>query len=177
MGLLVSLTKGAYRCGVRFLGRKRSCWLLAMALIAVPGVFVSAPVFAQTVQQLVQFSFGTIALRSNLAKERLALNLDGTYSATSNLLVIEGPQLAEFLVSGLQPSTALSLSIAAIQLSQDGLGGGKKFDVTFVYLPNVSTDATGSTTIRVGGTLQTSGDGTAYSDFQYGGSASVIVNY
>jgi hypothetical protein len=148
-----------------------------MALVVVPGAFVWTPVFAQTVQQIVQFSFGTIALRSNAAVERLALNLDGTYSATANLLVVEGPQPAEFLVSGLQASTALSLSIAPIQLSEDGMGGGKKFDVIFVYLPNVSTDATGSTTIYVGGTLKTSGDGTAYSDFQYGGSASLIVNY
>ena len=162
---------------MKFPGRHRILSLLLAAVVLAPGVLVSGPGRAQIIQQLELFSFGTIALRTNAAKERLVLNLDGTFSSTPNILVVEAPRRAEFLVSGLQPSTALSLSIAPIQLSEDGNGTGKKFDVAFVYLANISTDPTGSVTISIGGTLETSGDGTPYSDLQYGGTASLIVNY
>lgn len=148
---------------------------LCLALFV--GVFASGPTAAQIITLQQQFSFGTIAMRSNGAKERLVLNLNGTYSATANIIVISTPQRAEFLATGFQPSTALSLSIQPIELSEDGQGTGKKFNVGFVYSPNISTDPTGSVTIFIGGTLETSGDGTAYDDRQYAGTASLIVNY
>lgn len=162
---------------VKFPGCHRFFSLLFAVSILAPGFFVSNAGRAQIVQQLELFSFGTIAIRTNAAKERLVLNLDGSFSATRNILVVEAPRRAEFLISGLQPSTSLSLSIAPIQLSEDGHGTGKTFNVGFVYLSDISSDPTGSVTVFIGGTLETSGDGTAYSDLQYGGTASLIVNY
>ncbi len=141
------------------------------------GLVLASSASAQIITLQQQFSFGTIAMRSNNAKERLVLNLNGTYSETANILVISAPQRAEFLATGFQPSTALSLSIQPIELSEDGQGTGKKFNVGFVYSPNISTDPTGSVTIFIGGTLETSGDGTPYDDRQYAGTASLIVNY
>lgn len=146
---------------------------LALAI----GFLIASTASAQIITLQQQFSFGTIAMRSNSAQERLVLNLNGTYSETANILVISAPQRAEFLATGFQPSTALSLSILPIELSEDGQGTGKKFSVGFVYSPNISTDPTGSVTIFIGGTLQTSGDGTPYDDRQYAGTASLMVNY
>ena len=91
--------------------------------------------------------------------------------------MIAPPQRAEFLATGFQSSTALNLSIANILLSEDGNGSGKTFNVAFVYLPDISTDATGSATIFVAGTLITSGNGVPYDDRPYFGMASLIVNY
>jgi hypothetical protein len=141
------------------------------------GFSLSDGAAAQSVQLINQFSFGTIAIRTNAAKERLVLNLNGTFTNSANILVISPPQRAEFLAVGFQPSTALSLSIVPIELSEDGQGNGKKFNVGFVYLSDISTDPTGSATILIGGTLETSGDGTPYSDRDYGGLAQLIVNY
>ncbi len=146
-------------------------------LVVATALLFSGAAVAQIISLQQPFTFGTIALRSNAAKERLALNLNGTYSTTSNLLVIAGPQRAEFLATGFQPSTAMSLSILPIQLSEDGQGTGKKFNVGFVYAADISTDPTGSATIFIGGTLETSGDGIPYDDRQYAGTASLIVNY
>ncbi len=157
--------------------RAKTTPCLAAAVLAAGLVTSASPVAAQSVQLINQFSFGTIALRSNNQKERLVLNLNGTYTTTANILVVEAPQRAEFQATGFQPSTALSLSIAPILLSEDGQGTGKTFNVGFVYLPNISTDPTGSVTFLIGGTLETSGDGTPYSDRQYGGMASIIINY
>ena len=159
-----------------FPGRHRFVSLLLATFILVPGISISGTSCAQIVQQLQLFTFGTIAIRSNAAIERLNLNLNGTFSSTANILVVSPPRRAEFLVSGLPASTALSLSIASIQLG-DGSASSKKFDVVFVYLANMSTDSTGSVTISIGGSLKTSGDGTAYTDNAYGATASLIVNY
>ncbi|MEQ8248174.1 MAG: hypothetical protein RID42_10905 [Alphaproteobacteria bacterium] len=146
--------------------------LFVIALVVGP-----AQGWAQTTTLLQPFSFGTIAIRSNAAVERLVLNLNGTYTTTSNIIAIAPPQRAEFLATGFQASTALNLSIANIVLSEDGNGSGKTFNVAFVYLSDISTDATGSATIFVAGTLVTSGNGVPYDDRPYFGMASLIVNY
>jgi hypothetical protein len=159
------------------ISRTRQLFGLVLGLILGVVLLSPQPVMAQIITLQQQFSFGTIAMRSNGSKERLVLNLNGSYSATSNIIVITAPQRAEFLATGFQPSTALSLSIQPIELSEDGQGTGKKFSVGFVYSPNISTDPTGSVTIFIGGTLETSGDGTPYDDRQYAGTASLIVNY
>ena len=162
---------------MKFPGAHSLIRLFWLVCLMAPGFVFSGPAGAQSLQQINQFSFGTIAIRTNAAKERLVMNLNGTYTNTSNIIVVVPPERAEFLATGFQPSTALSLSIAPIQLSEDGQGTGKKFNVGFVYLPNMSTDPTGSATIYIGGTLETSGDGTPYGDLQYGGTAQLIVNY
>ncbi|NQV79433.1 MAG: hypothetical protein HQ495_02720 [Alphaproteobacteria bacterium] len=138
---------------------------------------MTSPTWGQIVTLQQAFSFGTIAIRSNAAVERLALNLNGTYSTTANILVIQPPQRAEFLGTGFQASTAISLSVADILLSEDGFGAGKTFTVSFVYLSDISTDVTGSATIFIAGTLITSGNGIPYDDRTFFGTASLIANY
>lgn len=132
---------------------------------------------AQTIVQDETFTFGKVAISSNAQQQVLTMAMDGRVTRSPGIIPIEPGHPAQFSITGFPPSSSLNLSIPPITLSQSGMGGGNTMTVTFVHLPVISTDPTGSARIRVGGALRTSGSGLPYGDSVYFGMATLMISY
>ncbi len=149
----------------------------ALGLLAWLPFFLSGPAQAQTVIQDETFTFGKIAISSNAQQQVLTMAMDGRVTRSPGIIPIDPGHPAQFSITGFPPSSSLTLSIPPIQLSQSGQGGGNTMTVTFVHLPVIATDPTGSARIRIGGALRTSGTGIPYGDSVYFGMATMMISY
>lgn len=150
---------------------------IASGLLAWLPFFLSGPVVAQTVIQDESFTLGKIAISSNAQQQVLTMAMDGRVTRSPGIIPIEPGHPAQFSITGFPASSSLTLSIPPIQLSQSGQGGGNTMTLTFVHLPVIATDPTGSARIRIGGALRTSGTGIPYGDSVYFGMATMMISY
>lgn len=150
---------------------------ITLGLLAWLPVLLSGPALGQTIVQDETFTFGKIAISSNAQQQVLTMAMDGKVTRSPGIIPIEPGHPAQFSITGFPASSSLTLSIPPIQLSQSGQGGGNVMTVTFVHLPVIATDPTGSARIRIGGALRTSGSGVPYGDSVYFGLATLMISY
>ena len=122
--------------------------------------------------------FGSFALRNNSAQHSMAVAPDGSITADASFVRLDDGSPGVFELSGLPPSTTLSVGMADILLAPTS-GGGPSFSVSSVIFdpPVPVTDALGQVTLNVGATIRTDGSGTMYSNTDFSGVAMLVVDY
>ncbi|MBM6549637.1 DUF4402 domain-containing protein [Marinomonas ostreistagni] len=139
----------------------------------------------------------TMTLPADGSNPTVAESVSGDSSRLSTLNIITPGTPGVFSVSGAAPNTALTITLPAspFTLNSSGGGAGPTFEgaITEAYITSgtfanqlydgtttfLTTDATGSATFRVGGTLSTdsTGNATNYQDVAYNGQYSITVAY
>lgn len=127
-----------------------------------------------------ELSFGTVAVLNNGTESEITINVDNQYNVTNHLRVLTPGQRGEYVLSAYPPFTQLFIS-ANVTLTEtsSAVGSSEQFTLTsLTTAPSVTTDAAGTATIFVGGTLRTSGDGSGqYFDTDYSVKFDISINY
>lgn len=136
-----------------------------MALICLPMSQASAEVTWQETQKL---DFGKWLVLGNRSVEQIEVFVGGGYTNTSGVVMLEPPQPAIYELEGLPPF----IFIYDIQITvTDPLSP----DLTVENFGTQSnaTNADGETTLRIGATVTTSGDGNQINDGSYAGNIEI----
>tara|TARA_Y100000310_G_C20608458_1_gene776765 strand:- start:546 stop:1013 length:468 start_codon:yes stop_codon:yes gene_type:complete len=132
------------------------------------------------VTEITELNFGTIAIASNNTHSQIIVRYSGEYEYNGNIYQISPPSPAEFLITNHPTNTVIFITKSNIQTTTNSqFFSGDQFTLQDIDLPNsVVTDANGSASFFVGGTLQTSGSGSnRYTDTKYFLQYSIDLNY
>jgi hypothetical protein len=118
--------------------------------------------------------FGRWAITSNSASYHITVQTDGSYSNSSQLVMLEPPQQGIYQVDGLPPNAdILSVDVTMVQPLQ---GGGEEFTMDNFQVIAPDANGLGVTTITLGARANTSGNGGSYSDGPYSGVLEIEIN-
>lgn len=131
------------------------------------------------VQILSPLSFGKIVVAGNVQKSSLTVSKNYTSSSTNSIYVITPGQPAEVLVENIGANVALNVSVTVLSdFSHDlAVPTGALSLASLDYLPVVTTNAYGQAVMRIGGVLETSGDGSSYVDGNYSATVEIMINF
>lgn len=139
----------------------------------------SHSVFAD-IQEVTSLDFGTIVVASNNIQAQVIMDYLGSTNYVGGVYAVTSPTRAEFQLSNFPANQALFITGNSIQSNTNSdIPSSEHFTLSNVSVPNtLTTDAVGSATLYVGGTLRTSGSGsTAYTDTRYTIRYQITVNY
>lgn len=140
--------------------------------------------FAQSIHadttELRSLDFGSIAILSNNTQEFIRISHTGIVGTSSAVLVITPPTTGEFLLTNFPANKRLHISGQSLLPSSTSTQYSvEQFSLDSIDVPSVIfSDANGSATLPVGGTLVTSGSGNnAYVDTDYRIPYQITINY
>jgi hypothetical protein len=111
----------------------------------------------------VDLYFGDLAITSNTSVSSTTITRNGSISNTGNIFVISQGTPGEYTISDTTPFVALNLSITLPVDSSASFPGTEQLRLSAVDMPSqVTPDSSGSVTFRIGGTIETSGNGGTY---------------
>lgn len=127
-----------------------------------------------TIQKL---NFGRLLLKKNNSAQNITLNTDGSYTTTSEIIVLEAPEVGIYQIDGLNPNATISsVTVNVTSPLQCGCSSEQYFLDNFnVIAP--PTNGAGVTTVTIGGRARTLGNGNAYGSGLYEGEISLSFNY
>lgn len=136
-------------------------WIILSASFVFYSGFVVGQSFVFTRE--VDLYFGELAITSNASVSSTTIRRNGTTSNTGTIFVIAVGAPGEYTISGATPFVALNLSISLPVDSSATFPGTEQLRLSAVDMPNVVTpNNSGEVTFKIGGTLQTSGNGGTY---------------
>ncbi|GGD55560.1 hypothetical protein GCM10011357_08970 [Lacimicrobium alkaliphilum] len=108
-------------------------------------------------------SFGKIAIRDNDSVSAVHLPRSGNQFPTNKILIIEPGTPGAYTLTGLPPFVEASLSADVPAFSAVPVAGTEQFTISAVDIPStIKADASGNAHFKVGGVLETSGNGGTY---------------
>lgn len=148
--------------------------LLWFALLALS----SPALWAQSITEIQQLDFGRFAIGSNSLVSTLSVPADGTPPRpTGTIYIIEPGSRGIYQLSGYPPETALTITISASGMTTVNQRGAESFSINNIDSALiVMSSTTGSATLYLGATLQSSGSGTGYANLDYRATINVTVN-
>jgi hypothetical protein len=139
--------------------------------VVLPASVLADPV---TIQRL---DFGRLLVKKNNSLQSITVNTDGSYSATSEIIVLDPPEVGIYEIDGLNPSSTISsVTVNVTDPLQCGCSSEQYFMDSFVVVAP-PTNSSGVTTITIGARAQTSGNNNAYGSGLYEGELSLSFNY
>ncbi len=170
------LKKGMYLMKNGFNKNKRLKAFIFICAVSVLSLSTSKILSAQTITENIPLTFGKVVIIDNNAVREIELFPSGTFTADPEYIFFSEPVLANITVDGYAPFTTLSIDVSTTTLNKPG-GGSAFFSVSDVFTNPaiVETDATGSATFEVGGTLSSNGSGAGFANADYEGIYSVAV--
>lgn len=113
-------------------------------------------------------SFGIFAISKNSSVSTVSVSANDRASRSNAIQILYPGQAGQLRLVNYPPYTRLFLSAVLPQESTVFVGITEQFTLTQVDMPlSVITDSLGEAAIRVGGTLESSGNGGAYLDTTY----------
>lgn len=132
------------------------------------------------ITEISPMDFGTVVIASNSTPETIVLGYTGSVGYSAGIYPVSPPSVAEFRLSNYPANQLLFISANSIQAnSNSDIYSTEQFTLPHVDVPSVlTTDGSGTVTLYVGGTLQTSGSGSSsFIDTRYRINYQVTVNY
>lgn len=159
---------------MRFFFRSRQ--IIYFLLFGVSVITIS-PSYAQSFNQTRAMDFGRIALTTYDQVGTLTLDPDGSYTASSEIVVIDAPVPARFEGGGFPANTAATLVVTDGNATLGGGGTGQIFTVKdYVSSPStLVSNGAGDLIFDLGATLRSEGDGNSYTDGDYSADITVSV--
>ena len=146
---------------------------LLMLLLAVPA--------SATVTLIEPLSFGTIAVLDNSVASDITISQTSQTFIVNHIRAIEPGNAAEFVLTDLPGNVEVFTTATVTQMTTgtiDPTPPTEQFTLVSVdTAPSVTTDGTGYASIKVGGTLRTSGNGGHYFDVRYRAALLLTFNY
>lgn len=133
-----------------------------------------------TVTLIEPLSFGTIAVLDNSVASDIIISQTDQTTIVNHIRVIEPGRAAEFVLTDLPGNVQVFTSATITQMTTTTVDPAPTEQFTLVSVdtaPSVTTDGTGYASIKVGGTLRTSGNGSSYVDVQYRARLQLTFNY
>lgn len=135
---------------------------------------LTSAAYAQTITENQPLRFGELSLTNNNAARQVILNSSGGYTADSEFIVFNDPQLGNVTASGYLPLITLNIVISDATLTG---GSAASFVIkdTFTNPATITTDASGEATFDVGATLESDGSGITHTDDSYDGNYTITI--
>lgn len=132
---------------------------------------------AQSFNQTRAMDFGRVALTTYDQVGTLVLDPDGSYTASSEIVVIDAPVPARFEGGGFPANTAATLVVTDGDATLGGGGTGQVFTIRdYVSSPStLVSNGAGDLIFDLGATLRSEGDGNSYTDGDYSTDITVSV--
>ncbi len=130
--------------------------------------------------ELSPLTFGSVVIAENNTQEHVILTYAGNVIRSNGIYIVTPPTVGQFLLTNYPSNQQVFISGRSIQArSNSDIYSVDQFTLTDVDVPSVlTTDNSGSATLFVGGTLETSGSGVnSYVNTQYRISYQISVNY
>jgi len=127
------------------------------------------------ITEVQQLSFGKWAVTNNKAVQSITLGTNGNYTNSPSLIMIDPPTVGIYEIDGLPPFTNFPGVQVTVTQSMTGVGGAY-FNVDSFSIQIPSTDGDGKTTLTLGATAKTSGNGQGYADERYEGELNIDLN-
>ena len=121
---------------------------------------------------------GTFAIIGNSVKSSISISVNDRASRTNSIQIISSGQAGQFRLINYPPYTRLLITPLLPQITSVFAGTTEQFTLTEIDIQNsVITDSSGEASIRVGGTLESSGNGGSYLETIYNLNIMLSVNY
>lgn len=127
------------------------------------------------INELQPLNLGRWVVTRNTSQFHITVNTDGSYSNSTQLIMIEPPQQGIYQVTDLPPFTPISSVTVSVFTPLAGDGQSFTLD-NFQAIAPPATDGAGETTITLGLRARTSGNGNGYSDTTYNGTLQIDIN-
>ncbi len=123
-------------------------------------------------------NFGTIVVIKNMPDTAVTIFPNGS-TTSKNIHIMQRGQPAELLFEGYAPRIQITVSDFATPTQFRRVNGGNEFILSnLTFLPStVVTNAYGMATVKIGGQLNTSGNGLPYLDGSYSATVEVTIAY
>ena len=132
------------------------------------------------VTEVEELAFGTLAILKNNVASQITINTNNQINFTNHIRVLVPGHRGEYLLSAYAPFTELFTS-ANILLTETSSSAPPSEQFTLTSLdtaPSVTTDANGTATVYIGGTIQTSGNASGtYYDTPYFVTFELAINF
>lgn len=123
-------------------------------------------------------SFGTFTITDNSSVSSIGVDVNNRTSRTNNIHILYSGQAAHLRLSDYPPFTRLFLTPLLPVQSTVFTGATEQFTLAQLdMVESVITDSLGGVSFRVGGTLESSGNGERYLDTTYNLNLVITVNY
>lgn len=133
---------------------KAAYYCTIIGLLSLP-----AGAMAQTVTQTQIFSFGRFALLDFVNVEQIQLNIDGSFSQTSDIFFIDDPQRGYYDITNGPPNTTYSVTVPTGDVVIPGEPGRSMIVSNIAAGPTAkSTDGDGNATFWLYGDIRTRGN-------------------
>lgn len=132
------------------------------------------------VSDVSELSFGTIAVLNNDVVSEISISTTNQINITNSIRVLSPGQRGEYFLSSFPAHTQLFTAANIIITTTYSVApASEQFTLSALFIePSVTTDALGTATIYIGGTLQTSGTGSGqYYDTLYDIDFELTINY
>ena len=122
--------------------------------------------------------FGVFAISSNSSQSSISVSVNNHTYATNAIHTIKGGRAAEIRLVNFPIYTRLFITAVLPQKTTVFAGSTEQFVLSQVDMPSsVITNSNGEASIRVGGTLTTSGNGGRYLNTTYDVTLMLSLNY
>jgi hypothetical protein len=127
------------------------------------------------INEVQKLSFGKWAVTNNNSIRTITLGTDGNYTNSPSMVMINPPQVGIYNIDGLPPGTSFP-SVNVTMTQQMRGAGGPAFTVDNFTTLIPATNGAGETTLTLGATAKTSGNGQGYPDDTYEGELNIDLN-
>lgn len=149
--------------------------LFCMGMVAVASVFFSSAPARADINELQPLNLGRWVVTRNNTQYHITVNTDGSYSNSSQLIMLDPPQPGIYQINDLTPSSPINSVTATVLTPLSGDGQSFALD-NFQVLAPPATDGAGEATVTLGLRARTSGNGQGYSDTTYNGTLQIDIH-
>jgi hypothetical protein len=165
------------------------CRVLPVAVVLLCACF--APAQAQNISEVDALNFGTFGLQDNDTVAAITITPDNDTFADPQFVVSQQGQRGHYELTGFPADVTFYIGVDVPNPPSEGgivlanqtdaaNGGGPVFVLDSLSIANggvMQTDGAGDATLYIGGTLRTSGAGTAYDGGNYLGTYTITIHY
>ncbi|MDI9244470.1 DUF4402 domain-containing protein [Marinobacter sp. CHS3-4] len=132
---------------------------------------------APAIEELAPLDFGTVAVPDNSLVSSLSLSRSERIQIEGAFILISSGTAGRLRLTGFPANVGVEIDADLAELDIEGATISERLSVTAYDFGDIRTDSNGSVDIFFGGTIETSGNGQAYEDGPYDGTAQFRFTY
>lgn len=123
---------------------------------------------------LQKLRFGELIITDNDTCHTITVNPNGSFGHSDAIIKITDPQPGIYQIDDLIPNSVIHVNVTQIQPLS---GGNNFFTLKDFQVIHTNSDASGLTTVTLGATAETSGNGLPYDSRTYNGTLQIEINF
>jgi len=145
----------------------------AMGLALAFGLALSSAPAKANITEVQPLRFGEWIVANNDTEQTVTINTDGSYTNSAGLIMIQNPQHGIYRIDSLPPF-AIIMGFDIV-MTEPMTGLSNSFTMDNFQTSADPVDGNGETTLRLGATARSSGDGQPYPDATYNGELTIDI--